>query len=67
MKVYQRIVGGKIIIGGVNAKVGISDGRTRHVNEVNNLLKVWGRMVGVDVVNGKELDEGREKQNALHI
>ena len=51
MEIYQRAVGSKVVIGGVNAKVGIGNSRMRHIDEVNNLLKVRRRMVGVDVVN----------------
>ena len=66
MKIHQRAVTGKIVISGVNAKVGISNGRVRHVDRVKNLLEVRGRTVGADVVNGEDW-MGEEKQNALHI
>ena len=54
MKIHQRAVAGKIVIGGVNAKVGVSNGRARHVDKVNDLLEVGGRMVGVEVVNDED-------------
>ena len=43
MKIHQRTVTGEIVIGGVDTKVGIGDGRTRHVDRRNNLLKDKGR------------------------
>ena len=69
MEIHQRRVTCKVIIGGVNAKVGISNSGTRHVERVNDSLEVGGGMVRGDVVseNDEELDEGKEKQNALHI
>ena len=55
MRSYQRPIVGKVVISGVQAKVGISNGRTRHVNSTNDLLKKGrGVVVGVDVVNGEE-------------
>ena len=67
MEVYQRTVSSKVVIGGINTKVGIGDGRMRHIDEVNNLLKIRGGAIGVDVVNGGQLDGGKERQNAPHI
>ena len=60
MKIHQRTVGSKVIIGSVDTEVGISDGGARHVDEVDNLLKIGRRAIGGDVVNGEELD-GEEK------
>ena len=54
MKVYQRTVAGKVVIGGINTKMGVGNGGTRHDNRVKNILKVRGRaVVGIDVVNGE--------------
>ena len=65
MRPYQRFVVGEIIIGCIKTEVGISNGGTRHVDAVNDLLKEGrGVVVGVDVVN----DEGRngEKKSKMH-
>ena len=62
VKIHQRTIVGKIVIRGINTKVGIGDSRTRHVNAVNYLLEeVGGAVVGVDVVNDEELDGGKRK------
>ena len=69
MKVHQGRVARKVIIGGVNAKVGVGNGGMRHIQRVNNLLKVRGGTIGRDVIseNDEGLDGGKEKQNALLI
>ena len=67
MRPYKGSVVGKVIVGGIETKVGISNGGTRHVNAVDNLLEERGRaVVRVDVVNGGN-GMGEEKQNALPI
>ena len=66
MRPYKGVVVGEIVVGGIQPKVRIGDGRARHVDRVNNLLEIRGRTIGGDVVNGEELD-GEEKQNALLI
>ena len=66
MKVHQRAVGSKVVIDGINTKMRIGDGRTRHVDKVNDLLKIGGRTVGIDVVNDEDWMGGR-KANTLHI
>ena len=45
VEIHQRTVTGEIVIGGVNTKMGVGDGRARHVDNVNNLLKIGGRLV----------------------
>ena len=64
MEIHQRRVAGKIVVGGINTKVGIGDGGTRHVQRVNNLLKVGGRTIRGDLIgeNGDELDEGEKSK-----
>ena len=62
MKVHQRRVVCKIVIRGVNTEMGISNGGTRHVQRVNNLLKVRGGVIGGDLIseNGEEFDGERK-------
>ena len=70
MEVHQRRVACKVVIRGVNTEMGISNGRARHVQRVNNLLKVRGGAIRRDLISetGEEFDgERKEKQNALHI
>ena len=64
MEIHQRQVARKIVIGGINTKVGIGDGRTRHVQRVNDLLKVGGRTIRGDLIgeNGDELNEGKKSK-----
>ena len=66
MKIHQRRVARKIVICGVNTEVGISDGRTRHIQRVNNFLKVRGGAIGGDLIgkNGGKFDE--EKKSKMH-
>ena len=49
MEIHQRRVIRKIIIRGINAKVGIGDSGARHVQGVNDLLEIGGRTVRGDV------------------
>ena len=68
MKVHQRTVAGEVVIGGVNTKVGISNGGTRHDNAVDNLLKERrGVVVGVNVVNGEGLDGERKVKRTAYL
>ena len=69
MKVHQRRIAGKVIIGGVNAKVGIGNGRTRHIQRVDNLLKVRGGTIRGDLIgeNGKGLDGGRKAKRTAYL
>ena len=54
MRSYKGIVIGEIIVGGIETKVGISNGGARHVNRIDNLLKEGGgAAVRFDVVNGE--------------
>ena len=66
---YKGGVVGEIIIGRIKTEVGISDGGTRHVNGINNLLKkTRGEVVvRVDVVNDERWDGKKRKQNTLLI
>ena len=52
VEAHQGGIACKIIIGGIDTKMGIGDGGTRHVNKVNDLLEIGGRMIGSNVVNG---------------
>ena len=68
MEVYQRTIGGKVIVGGVNTKMGIGNGGTGHVDAVNNLLKEGrGAVVRLNVVNGERLDGGRKAKNTAYL
>ena len=63
VKVYQRTVGSKIVVSGINAKMRISNSRTRHVDAVNDLLKEGGGVVvGVDVVNDGRIGWGKKSE-----
>ena len=63
MEIRQGGVARKIIVGGVNTKVGISDGRARHIDAVNNLLEEGrGVVVRLNVVNGEEWDGGKKSE-----
>ena len=67
LKVHQRTVAGKIIVGGINAKMGIGNSGAGHVNAVDNLLKERRRVVvGVDVVNGENgMGEKRSETHCI--
>ena len=69
MKVHQRRIAHKVVIRGVNTKVGISNGRARHVQRVNNLLKVRGGTITRDLIgeNGEELDGGRKAKHTAYL
>ena len=69
MKVYQGRVACKVVVGSVNPEVRVGNGGTRHVQRVNNLLKVRGGTIGRDLIgkNGERIDEGKKSKNALHI
>ena len=60
---YEGGVVGKIVIGRIKTEMGISDGRTRHVDGVNNLLKkTRGEvLIRVDVVNDEGMEWGKRK------
>ena len=64
MEIHQGGITSKVVIGGVNTKVRISNGGARHVERINDLLKIRGRMVRGDVigVNDEELDEGKKSK-----
>ena len=64
MKVHQRRVAGKVIICGVNTKVRIGDGGTRHIQRVDNLLEIRGRTIRGDLIceNGGRVDEGKKSK-----
>ena len=69
VKVHQGRVVGKVIVCGVNAKVGVGNGGSRHIQRIDNLLEVGGRMIRGDVIgeNGKELDEGRKAKRTAYL
>ena len=64
VEIHQGGVVGKVVIGGVNAKMGIGDGGARHVQRVNNLLKVRGGAIRGDLIseNGERFDEGKKSK-----
>ena len=69
VEIHQGRVARKVIVCGVNTKVGFSNGRTRHVQRVNNLLKIRGRTIGGDVVgkNSEGFDEGRKAKRTAYL
>ena len=53
MRPYKGVVVGEIVVGGIQPKVRIGDGRARHVDRVNNLLEERrGASVRFNVENG---------------
>ena len=65
VKIHQRRVAHKVVIRGINTKMRIGNGRARHVQRVNNLLKVRGRAIRRNLIseNGEEFDgEGKAKR-----
>ena len=67
MKVHQRRVACKIVIGGVNAKVGFSNRGARHIQRVDNLLKIRGGTIRGNLIgeNGGEIvGKGKAKRTA---
>ena len=66
VEIHQRRIACKVEVGGVNAKMGISNSGMRHDERVDDLLKIRRRTVGEDVIseNGEELDE--EKKSKTH-
>ena len=69
MKVHQGRVTRKIVIGGVNAKVGISNGGARHIQRVNNLLKIRRGTIRGDLIgkNGEGIDGGRKAKRTAYL
>ena len=69
MRSYEGRVVGKVIIGGIQAKVGVGNGGARHVNSVNDLLKKTRRgvVVRLKVVNGEEWNEGRKAKRTAYL
>ena len=68
MEIHQRRIVCKVVISGVNAKVGIGNGGMRHVQRVDNLLEIRGRAIGGDVVSeyDEELNgEGKSKTHCI--
>ena len=51
MEVYQGGVACEVVIRGVNTKVGISNSGARHVQRIDNLLKIRGGTVGRDLIS----------------
>ena len=64
VEIHQGRIARKVKISGVNAKVGISDGGVRHVQRINDLLKVRGGAIRGDLIgkNGEEIDEGKKSK-----
>ena len=69
VEIHQGRITCKIVICGIHTKVGIGDGRMRHVKRVNDLLKVGGRTIGGDVVgeNDEDLDGGRKAKRTAYL
>ena len=69
MEVYQGGITGEIVVGGVNAKVGIGNCGSRHVQRVNDLLKVRGRAIRRDLVgeNGGRIGGGRKAKRTAYL
>ena len=63
MIIYQGIVASEIVIGSIETKMGVGNGRTGHVKAVDNLLEERrGTLVGGNVVNGEELEWGKKSK-----
>ena len=64
VEIHQGRVTREIIVSGINAKVGISDSGTGHVQGVNDFSKVRRRAIGRDVVSEYDegLDEGKKSK-----
>ena len=69
MKIHQGRVAREIIIRGINTKVGIGNGRARHIQRINYLLKVGGRAIRGDLIgeNDERLDEGRKAKRTAYL
>ena len=69
MRPYEGGVVGEVIIGRIETKVGIGNGRSRHVNGVNDLLKkTRGEVVvGLNVVNGENGMGGRKAKCTAYL
>ena len=69
MEIHQGGIACKVIIGGINAKVGVGNGGARHIQRVNNLLKIGGRTIGGDVVSeyDEELDGERKAKCTAYL
>ena len=69
MKIHQRRITCEVVVSGVNTKVGLGDGGSRHVERINDLLKVGGRAIRGDVVgkNDEGLDGGRKAKCTAYL
>ena len=69
MEIHQGRIARKVIIGGIDTKVGISNGGARHVQRVNDLLKIRGGTIRRDVVgkNDEGLDGGRKAKRTAYL
>ena len=69
MEIYQGRVTRKIVIGSVNTEVRVSNGGVRHIQRVNNLLKIMGRTIRRDDVseNDEELDGERKAKRTAYL
>ena len=67
MEIYQGRIACEIIIGGIDTEVGIGNDRTRHIDEVNNLLEVGGRTVRSDVVNDEDWLGKRKAKHTAYL
>ena len=66
VEIHQGGVTCKVVIRGINAKVGVGNGGARHIQGVNNFLEVRGGTIRGDVIS--ENDEGLdgEKKSETH-
>ena len=64
VEIHQGRIARKVKIGGVNAKVRVGNSGARHVQRVNDLLKVRGGAIRGDLIgeNGEEIDEGKKSK-----
>ena len=69
MEIHQGRIARKVIIGGIDTKMGIGNGGVRHVQRIDNLLKVRGGAIGGDVVseNDEGLDGGRKAKRTAYL
>ena len=69
VEIHQRRVTREIVICGVNAKVRVGNGGSRHVQRVNDLLKVRGGMIRGDLIgkNGEGLVGKRKAKRTAYL
>ena len=64
VEIHQGGVVREVIIRGVNTKVRLGNGGARHVQRINDLLKIGGGTIREDLIgeNGEGFDEGKKSK-----